>query len=172
MQKFLIVTFVLFCFASCKGPDSTTAKTDDMAQKNLAGARTIAAAFESGNTASLDSVVADDFLDHRDMGDIKGKDSLKALVNMIHNNMKDMKMETIREVGDDEYVFQLMRYTGSSEGSIGMPAGPYDMNIIEVSKFKDGKAVEHWAYKEMKEMMPPQMPMPADKMMNDSSMKK
>jgi predicted SnoaL-like aldol condensation-catalyzing enzyme len=33
------------------------------------------------------------------------------------------------------------------------PKGPYDMHIIEVSKYKDGKAVEHWAYLDGKEVM-------------------
>src|SRR5438045_3873956 len=114
MQKILIAISVLFCFASCNAPESTTAKTDDTAQKNLHAARTIASAFESGNTASLDSVVSDDFLDHSDMGDVKGKDSLKSMVTSMHANMKDMKMETIREIADDEYVFQWMRFSGTS----------------------------------------------------------
>jgi hypothetical protein len=40
-------------------------------------------------------------------------------------------------------------------------AGPYDMNGIEVVRFKDGKAVEHWAFmdaRDMMKMMPQQMP--------------
>lgn len=81
-----------------------------------------------------------------------GRDSLKAMINMIHKNPNDMKMEAIREVADDEYVFQWLRYTGTSDGSMG-PAGPYDMHVIEVSKHKDGKIVEHWAYMDATEMM-------------------
>ena len=181
MQKILIAIAALVCFASCNNPsttESTTAKSDDKAQKNLAAAQTIAKAFETGNTASLDSVVSDDFLDHTDRGDKKGRDSLKAMVTWLHSNMKDMKMEIMREVADDEYVFQWMRYTGSSNGAMGMPAGPYDMHVMEISKYADGKAVEHWAYMDMGEMMKMmgQMPpMPADHtdhMMKDSAMKK
>jgi predicted SnoaL-like aldol condensation-catalyzing enzyme len=43
---------------------------------------------------------------------------------------------------------------------MGMPKGPYDMTAIEVSKFKDGKAVEHWSFMNMQEMMKmmPQQP--------------
>ena len=170
MQKILIAISALFCFASCSTPTRNSTKTDDKAQKNLESGRVISKAFETGNTALLDSAVADNFLDHTDQGDKTGRDSLKSMVNYVHTSMKDMKMETIREVADDDYVFQWMRYTGTSDGSMGMPAGPFDMHAIEVSKYKDGKAVEHWSYMNMKEMMK-MMPQPAPKMM-DSSMKK
>lgn len=173
MRKILIAVSALFCLASCSSPANAPAKTDDMAQKNLASGRAISKAFETGDNALIDSAVSDDFLDHTDQGDKKGKDSLKAMVTWMHTNMKDMKMETIREVADDDYVFQWMRYTGTSDGAMGMPVGPYDMHMIEVSKYKDGKAIEHWSYVDMKEMMKmmPQ-PAPADKMMADTSMKK
>ena len=54
---------------------------------------------------------------------------------------------------------------------MGVPPGSkYDMNAMEVSKFKDGKAVEHWTFmqpREMMKMMPP--PPGAMKAMGDSS---
>ena len=71
---------------------------------------------------------------------------------MMHKNPHDMKMEAIRELADDDYVFQWMRYTGTSDGSMG-PKGPYDMHVVEVSKYKDGKAIEHWAYVDATEFM-------------------
>ncbi len=39
--------------------------------------------------------------------------------------------------------------------------GLYDMKSIEVAKFKDGKAVEHWSFMDMQgimKMMPPPPP--------------
>ena len=173
MLKILIAISALFCFASCTTPASAPAKTEDVAQKNLESGRNIAKAFETGNTALVDSAVADDFLDHTDQGDKKGKDSLKSMITLMHSTMKDMKMETIREVADDDYVFQWMRYSGTSHGEMGMPVGPYDMHALEVSKYKDGKAVEHWSYVDMKEMMKMMPPAAAGKMMGDSmNMKK
>jgi hypothetical protein len=29
---------------------------------------------------------------------------------------------------------------------MGMPAGPYDIKGIELSRFSNGKAVEHWSF--------------------------
>jgi hypothetical protein len=34
-------------------------------------------------------------------------------------------MDVLKEVGDDEYVFTLIRMSGTSNGQMGMPAGPY-----------------------------------------------
>jgi predicted SnoaL-like aldol condensation-catalyzing enzyme len=155
MQKYLVMFAALLVLASCSAPAEKEMAKDEnsKAEKNLANARAVANAFQTGNTAAIDTVVADDFLDHTDRGDKKGRDSLKAMINMVHNNMKDMKMEVLRELGDDEYVFQWMRYTGTSDGSMGMPAGPYDMRAIEVSRHDNGKLVEHWAYMDMGEML-------------------
>lgn len=69
-------------------------------------------------------------------------------------------MELIKELADDEYVFSLMRFTGTSDGAM-MPAGPYDMQALQVVRFKDGKAVEHWEYMEPREMMKMMPPQPA-----------
>lgn len=82
-----------------------------------------------------------------------------------------MKTEKVREVADEDYVYSWMRYSGTSDGSMGMPKGPYDMESIEVSKYKDGKAVEHWAFMEMQDMMK-MMPPPPPPAQNASKTKK
>jgi hypothetical protein len=54
-----------------------------------------------------------------------------------------------------------MRYSGTSDGSMGMPKGPFDMTSIELVKFRDGKAIEHWAFmqpQDMMKMMAPSQP--------------
>ena len=156
MRKFLFAALAAFiCFTSCNDTttSTTTSTQDETEQKNLEAARKVGKAFETGDVSAIDSVVADDFLDHTDKGDKRGRDSLKAMVNFIHTNFKDMKMETIKEFAEDDYVVQWMRYTGTSDGSMGMPAGPYDMRVMEVSRFQNGKVAEHWAYMDMTEMM-------------------
>ena len=156
MHKIFVAAFAsLLCFSSCNNTATVAGKSKDksVAEKNLEASRAIGKTFETGNTNVLDSVVADDFLDHTDRGDVRGRDSLKAMVKMVHDNMKDMKSETIKDLADDDYVFSWMRFTGNSDGSMGMPPGPYDMQSIEVAKFREGKAVEHWSFVSMKEMM-------------------
>src|SRR5205823_1288231 len=151
MKKILFAAacFTL-CFTSCnsgnksgtasdnKSDTAGTASNNSMAQKNIDASHIVDKAFETGDVSSIDSAVASDFVDHTDRGD-KNRDSLKSMISMVHATNKDMKMETIKELADDEYVFSLMHFTGTSDGTM-MPKGPYDMHAIEVEKFKDGKA--------------------------------
>jgi predicted SnoaL-like aldol condensation-catalyzing enzyme len=179
MKKIFISALAgLLCICySCNNPSGTTSANNDnkgQEEKNLAASNTVGKAFETGDVSGIDSVVADDFVDHTDRGDIKGKDSLKAMVNMIHTNFKDMKMDKVRDAADGDYVYNWMTYSGTSDGTMGMPKGPYKMHVIELTKFKDGKAVEHWSFmdsQDMAKMMPPPPP-PTKNKADTAKMKK
>ncbi len=157
------IQFICGCFAlflvSCGGDASKPATTEaapaekttsSMAQKNLDAMHAVDKAFETGDASGLDSVIAPNFVDHTDKGD-KNRDTLKAMIKMWHDADKTMKMETLKEVADDDYVFSQTHVSGTGDG-VMMPKGPYDMHSVEVVKFKDGKAVEHWGYMEMGEV--------------------
>jgi predicted SnoaL-like aldol condensation-catalyzing enzyme len=167
MKKYLLAIsscLFLLCISCDNKADDDKAgddKISDQAEKNIAASHVVSDAFQSGDISKIDSVIASDFVDHTDRGDM-GRDSLKAMIKMWHGASKDPKTEIIKELADDEYVFSWMRFTGSSDGSMGMPAGPYDMRSIEVVRFKDGKAVEHWGFMEPREMMKMMQQMPMD----------
>jgi predicted SnoaL-like aldol condensation-catalyzing enzyme len=164
MRQILFAAFsgLLFFCMSCNPvtPVGNESKNSP-AQKNLAASHVVNKAFETGDVSGLDSVIAEDFVDHTDRGDIRGRDSLKAMVKMVQSTNKDMKIEILKELADSDYVFSWMRFTGTSDGRM-MPAGPYDMKAIQVVKFNNGMAVEHWEFMEPREMM---------KMMADTSKK-
>ncbi len=172
MKKIFFASLLgMFLFSSsCNQPAAGDKQLTEQEQKNLAASNAIMQAFETGDASKLDSVVAPDFLDHTDRGDMKGIDSLKAAVAFVHANFKDMKTEKIHEVADGDYVYVWSRYTGTSDGTMGMPVGPYSMTAIELSKYKDGKAVEHWNFMEAQDVMKmmASQPMPA----MDDTMKK
>lgn len=154
MKKILVPFVALLWMASCNDDAGQPHSHDsDLKQKNIAASNAISKAFETGDVTAIDSVVSNDFIDHTDRGDMKGRDSLKAAIKWIHANMKDMKMERVHQLADDDYVYSWMRYTGTSDGTMGMPNGPYDMSAIEVAKFKDGKAIEHWNFMEIRDVM-------------------
>ncbi|MBA3673570.1 MAG: ester cyclase [Chitinophagaceae bacterium] len=173
MKKILFAAFAMCMFASCTNDATTTTKVTTEEQKNVAASDVIMKAFQTGDISGIDSVVSDDFLDHTDRGDMKGRDSLKSMVKFVTANFTNMKTEKKREVADGEYVWSWLRFTGNSNGTVpGMPKGPYDMESIELSKFKDGKAVEHWSFMEvqdMMKMMPP--PPPPSKNTTDTTKK-
>lgn len=154
MKKIFFAAFTgLLCVGTSCNDNATANKGSAQKEKNIAASDMISDAFKTGDVTKIDSAVSDDFIDHTDQGDKKGKDSLKSMINMVHTNFKDMKMEKVKELADDDYVFTWMRYTGNSDGAMGMPKGPYDMSAIEVAKFKDGKAIEHWSFMDMQSMM-------------------
>lgn len=164
---------LLCVLVSCNsGPAATSADDDVKVQqkKNLAASDAVGKAFETGDPSIIDSVVADDFIDHTDHGEVKGRDSLKAMVTMMHSMFKDMKMDKVRDATDGDYVYSWMSYSGTSDGQMGMPKGPYKMSSIEVTRFKDGKAEEHWAFMDAQDMA--KMMAPPQTNMTDSSKKK
>lgn len=169
MKKFLFAASVgLICFCTSCNNSTTVASANDnsQAQKNLDASHVINHAFETGDVSKIDSMVASDFVDHSEHGDIKGTDSLKSMISTMHATMKDMKMKMIHEIADNDYVYSWMEYTGTGDGKM-MPAGPFDMQAVEVTKFNNGKAVEHWGFVAPKDMMKMMQQMPAmDKMDN------
>ena len=176
MKTILLAAFAgLLCtWISCDSrTESTTADNNnkEQEQKNIAASDVVMKAFQTGDVSGIDSVIADDFVDHTDRGDKTGSDSLKAMVNFVRANFKDMKFDKVRDVADGDYVYSWVNYSGTSDGSMGMPKGPYKMGTIELSKFKDGKAVEHWSFVDMQDMMK-MMPQPAMNNMDTTKMKK
>jgi predicted ester cyclase len=157
MRKILLIpaAFICFLLVSCQSDTKVAAASEDntAAQKNLEADHIVSDAFGSGDISKIDDAVSKDCLQHTEHGDVKGIDSLKAMITWMHSNMTDMKMERKKEFADKDYVFSWMRFTGNSNGAGGMPKGPYDMSAIEVSRFENGKAVEHWEFMEMQAMM-------------------
>ena len=156
MRKiFFLISIATICFLSACNEKAATASGEmsDAAKNNLDAFHVVGKAFETGDVSQIDSVVASDFIDHRPTGDVKGTDSLKAMITMM-KNAGTLKSEIKKQLADDEYVMAWMRWTGTTTVPMdGMPAGPVDMNGVEVVRFKDGKAVEHWPF------MPPPPPM-------------
>ena len=162
MKKFFFIlsAVAIFLLSACNEMDSGNGGMSDAAKKNLDAFHAVDNAFQTGDISGIDSVVASDFIDHTPKGDYN-RDSLKAMITMM-KKAGTMKSEIKKELADDEYVMGWLHWTGTSDGSIpDMPAGPYDMNGIEVVRFKDGKAVEHWAFMDAREMMKMMSSMPA-----------
>ena len=170
MTRTLLASAFLLFLSSCNSDKPGFPSTSSMAQKNLDASHIVIKAFDNGDISGIDDAVASDFVDHTDTGD-KNRDSLKAMIKIMHEENDNAKTEIIKELADNDYSFSLLRFTGTSKGKL-RPAGHYDMRSVAVVRFKDGKAVEHWAYMEMGEMM--KMMQGMDKKMgtDSSNMKK
>jgi ketosteroid isomerase-like protein len=128
------------------------------ADKNAEGTKKVYHALETGDVAGLDSLFTDDVIDH-DAGptgeDIKGRDSVIAMIGQIHNYFDGLKMELLHHgtSSDGQYHYAAVRMTGKSKANPwGMPAGmDMDDTSMDVIRMKDGKAAEHWGFMSMKD---------------------
>lgn len=145
----------LISCSSDSGGMSATAK------KNKEVNDAIMKAYEAGDFSKMSDYIAADAVDHGgESGDIKGLDNIVAEMKKYHDQMPDMKSETIKEMADDEYVMVWSKTSGTAKtDGMGMKAGQkMEMTAVDVAKFKDGKAVEHWIFMDPNEMMKMMMP--------------
>ncbi|MEP6596140.1 MAG: ester cyclase [Ginsengibacter sp.] len=183
MKKFFCLTgisvllFLMSCTDSATKTNTGTTVTSE-SERNKANNRAVMKAIETGDSTVIDTLIASDAVDHAGphMTEIKG-DSIKMMLGNMHNDVSDLKMDIIADAAEGDYVFTLSRMTGTTANTaMGMPANTkMDMTGVDVVKFKDGKAVEHWSYMDPKDMMK-MMPSGEDKMMGnkmkDTMMKK
>lgn len=170
------LAMICYCTSCNSKPEGGLSAT---AQKNLDANHGIVQCFDSKDFSKLGDYIAADAVDHSgENGDIKGLDSIKAALTKEMAGIDGMKTEYIKELADDDYVMSWEHFTGTvTTPMMGLKAGDkFDMQEIEVSKFKDGKAVEHWGMMEpaqiMKLMGPMASPMAMPAMPADSSKKK
>ena len=161
MKQFL---FALAAIAVISCNDTKVAGSNDdshaeTAKKNSENMKSVYRAIETGDVSGLDSLLAEDIVDHNanmDGSDIKGRDSVKKMLANIHNYFDNLKMEYLSDATstDGEYHFALVRMTGKAKDNPwGMPVGmDMDDKSVDVIKLKDGKATDHWGFMSMEDM--------------------
>ncbi|MBA2249105.1 MAG: ester cyclase [Chitinophagaceae bacterium] len=169
-RVFFIATAGMLClFTSCNDAGTTTTTTNSSENdKNLANNTRALKAIETGDKATIDSLVAGDAVDHQGANgmDLKGTDSVRLMLADMHNHVKDLKFDVVANAANGNYIFSLVHMTGTLTGAMwGRPAGAkLDEKNVDVIMVKDGKMTEHWGFVDPNEMMK-QMPMPGmDKM--------
>jgi predicted SnoaL-like aldol condensation-catalyzing enzyme len=153
MKKFLFILSAAFiCFLVSCNSDKKEGGTSDATKKNIDAFNTVSNAFATGDPSKIDSVVASDFVDHGGMHGDGNRDSLKAMIAMMATD-KTAKSETKLLLANDEYAVGWLHMTGTNDGTMGIKGASYEMSPIEVVKFKDGKATEHWSFWTVEDMM-------------------
>ncbi len=178
MKKILLPCVIaLLCFCTSCDSDKDEGLSDK-AEKNLVAQHGVIKCFDTKDFSKIGDYIAEDFVDHAGQnGEIKGLANAKAEFEKMVTTLSDNKTETILELANDDYVMSWIRFTGTlatDNPDMGMKAGDkYDMKSMELSKFKDGKAIEHWVFMDPAEMMKmmggAQASMPASEMKKDST---
>jgi ketosteroid isomerase-like protein len=151
------------------GSTKDTTVSDE--QQNLEKNRGVYKAIQTGDSAFIRSVIADDAVDHQapNGGEIRGGDAITHMLADMHNHFKDMNLEVVSDAARGDYVFSMVHVKATAtDNSQGMPAGTsMDNNQVDVVRIKDGKMVEHWGFLNwadvMKMMQKPTNTMPSKK---------
>jgi predicted ester cyclase len=108
--------------------------------------RLIEVGFGQGDLSVLDELMAEGIVEHQ-RGNRSGRDGAKAVVRTLHGWMSDFSMtiEDLAVAGDT--VWTRNRARGVNTGSVmgHSPTGkPVEVDVIDILRFEDGRAVEHW----------------------------
>ncbi len=160
MKKLLFGALALsLCSIISCTDKKTTSETNasSSSETNRMNNGTIYRAIETGDMSKVDEFISENIVDHGMMGDIHGRDSVKAMLADVHNHFSNLKLESIAEATttDNQYHFALVRTTGTTTtDKMGMPVNtPVDQMSVDVVRIKDNKAVEHWVYDDPRMVM-------------------
>jgi steroid delta-isomerase-like uncharacterized protein len=168
MKKHLVfpMIFLAFLFLSCsnrnESTDKMSARSEDTninkeEEKFKANTPAVFKAIETGNFDGVDSLWADNIVDHSGPNgkEVRGKDSIKAELQKMHNSIKDLKFDVVANAYDNGYLMTLAHVTGTTTTAfMGMPANTkMDSYGVGVVKMTNGKVTDHWHYANPNEMM-------------------
>ena len=102
--------------------------------------------FGRGDMSVLDEVVAEDFVEHQH-GLPQGREGLKNVIRDLRQAFPDLSYTVVQMVEDGDKVWGHLRARGTNEGPFRGrdPSGKVmKIDVIDISRFEDGKMVEHW----------------------------
>ena len=141
----------------CVFAGSLAAQSEE--EKNTAAVkRFYGEVMNKGNLKAIDELVADNFVDHY-VPDPKmpgNKAGLNQMMTMMRTAFPDLQttIDDMIAKGDKVWVYSTMRGTNKGE-FMGMPATgkKIDVKGVDIVRFVDGKAVEHWGLNDDYTMM-------------------
>ena len=130
----------------------------DKSQKNKAAMRRFyRGVFNVGNVALVDELCAPDFVEHEEFpGLTTDRDGVKQFVTMMRTAFPDVKMEVHDLIATGNKVVARITMSGTHRGEfMGMPASSksFSVTTIDIVRFKNGKAIEHWGATDTAKMM-------------------
>ncbi len=144
-------TLGLLCFLiSCKEPVDRISDIPSISQaeKNLAKEHAILKGIESGDLSRLDTIITDPYLDYSSAEKPISRDSIKQILEKIHENVPNIKFSILAESATADIIFYMTRATGTTIApSMGWPANTeFDVTGVGFIKVKNGMFVEHQGF--------------------------
>lgn len=154
MKKALLLLMMGFMVASCGEKKDPMAETK---AKNIEAFKAWDSAMKANDYSAFDKYLAPDFVEHHPMpGSEPTREGMKKAFQEMRKGWPDMKWTYKSIWADGDIVIGHYDMTGTNTGPMmGMPATNKTINVsgVDIVKFKDGMAVEHWMYGEDMKMM-------------------
>lgn len=148
MKPTIRICCVLLLCALALGGLAGTAVADTEANKAVAR-RAIQEIWSQGNLAVADEIIAPDYVYHEPaMGDIAGPEGLKQAVSAYRTAYPDLNFVIDDIIAQNDLVAIRWTASGTQRGELmGIPpTGLHTTSAgINMTRYKDGKAVEDWA---------------------------
>ena len=111
-----------------------------------------------GDLDLMDDFLADDFVEHEELppGVPQGKDAPKALMAMLREAFPDFRARVEEMLEDGDKVITRARFSGTHQGEfMGIPptGKSFDIAVIDIVEFRDGKGIAHWGLMDTAAMM-------------------
>lgn len=116
---------------------------DDLAER---ARRLIVAGIGQADFSAIDELMADNLVEHQ-RGNSGGRDGAKDVARTLHRWMSDFSLTVEDLVVAGDVVWTRNRAHGINTGSVmGTPPSgrTVDVDVIDILRFEDGLAVEHW----------------------------
>jgi steroid delta-isomerase-like uncharacterized protein len=103
--------------------------------------------YNKGRVSFLDEILAPDFVSHDRGNPTHDKDGIKLVVGAIRSAFPGVQFTADDVIADGDRVAARFTMRGKQTGEfMGVPATNKDIVVtgIDIVRFTDGKAVEHW----------------------------
>jgi predicted ester cyclase len=105
-------------------------------------------AFTNNDASVFDRYLADDFVEHEQLGPTPGREGVKQMVAGMHESFANFTMQTLDVVSAAGRATSRVRITGKHVGEfMGIPATGRDVDVEAFDSFaigSDGLVHEHW----------------------------
>jgi steroid delta-isomerase-like uncharacterized protein len=128
---------------------STMQDNTEQEKKNLAVNRQLyEAAFNKGDFAAVKKLLAPDVVEHEELPGLPPtRDGVIQFFKMFRQAFPDLHANIEFAIAKDDRVVSYVTMTGTNKGEfMGMPATgkKIEFRVIDIIRYKDGMAVEHW----------------------------
>ena len=103
--------------------------------------------FSKGDVTVFDKHTSQDFVEHQYGFSPPGVEGVKNAIKILHSAFTDFFMVIEDMVINDNKVWGRMTARGTQTGQFGPmpPTGKkFEITVIDIMHFKDGKLIEHW----------------------------